>query len=601
MRFEPHRAAEPSLDGPRRPARPHDVHDRSRHREGLRRRALVPPRGRRHPRVGAHRRRLVLRAGRHAARPRRRGARVLHLRSRASSRRCSRTSSPTTLCSLRPHQDRLCVTVEMPPAGEPLFYRSVIRSDARLTYGQAAAPRGGAAHPRAAGLAGELATALRDRALRARRAAGARRPRSSRSASTDGRRRRRVARGRAARAHARRGADDPARTSRSARSSPAAAARRSTACTSGPTRRRSSTCSRSSPTSACRRRRRRRARRRRQAATLAGEISRRVTAVRRAVGPRAGGVPGARAAGAQAGAVRPAEPRPLRAREHRRTATSPRRSGATPTSSSTARSCGSSGSATTRSPTTSGDLAEHTSAREREAGAARVPRRRHLPRLAARGRLASAAGRSAWEGEITGLIGSGLFVRFGRRVRGVPAGAPPARRVLRAEPARHRARRAAAPAARYRLGDPIEVRVESIARTRARSSSHLHTRARRAVGPLGRKRAGAGDDGRFRRYLLEMLTTAERDLLGRLTDDGWPLRVLAPHDEAQHAEVQQTAISLLGQGLVEVYAGPQDARVTQPEAEAVLAADESWDPDARTPIWFICASPAGNALLASDR
>ena len=41
------------------------------------------------------------------------------------------------LCSLRPHQDRLCVTVEIPPVGEPSFYRSVIRSDARLTYGQA--------------------------------------------------------------------------------------------------------------------------------------------------------------------------------------------------------------------------------------------------------------------------------------------------------------------------------------------------------------------------------------------------------------------------------------------------------------------------------
>ena len=42
------------------------------------------------------------------------------------------------LCSLRPNQDRLCVTVEIPPdAGEPLFYRSVIRSDARLTYGEA--------------------------------------------------------------------------------------------------------------------------------------------------------------------------------------------------------------------------------------------------------------------------------------------------------------------------------------------------------------------------------------------------------------------------------------------------------------------------------
>jgi ribonuclease R len=41
------------------------------------------------------------------------------------------------LCSLRPDVDRLCVTVELPPNGEPTFYRSVIRSDARLTYGQA--------------------------------------------------------------------------------------------------------------------------------------------------------------------------------------------------------------------------------------------------------------------------------------------------------------------------------------------------------------------------------------------------------------------------------------------------------------------------------
>ena len=45
-------------------------------------------------------------------------------------------------CSLRPHLDRLTVTVEVPfdaslQAGTPLFYRSVIRSRARLTYGQA--------------------------------------------------------------------------------------------------------------------------------------------------------------------------------------------------------------------------------------------------------------------------------------------------------------------------------------------------------------------------------------------------------------------------------------------------------------------------------
>jgi ribonuclease R len=42
------------------------------------------------------------------------------------------------LCSLRPDVERLCVTVELPPGGgEPSFYRSVIRSYARLTYGQA--------------------------------------------------------------------------------------------------------------------------------------------------------------------------------------------------------------------------------------------------------------------------------------------------------------------------------------------------------------------------------------------------------------------------------------------------------------------------------
>ena len=44
-------------------------------------------------------------------------------------------------CSLRPHLERLCVTVEVSfgadlEAGEPTFYRSVIRSRERFTYGQ---------------------------------------------------------------------------------------------------------------------------------------------------------------------------------------------------------------------------------------------------------------------------------------------------------------------------------------------------------------------------------------------------------------------------------------------------------------------------------
>ena len=65
------------------------------------------------------------------------------------------------LCSLRPHQERRCVTVEIPfggdlAPGEPVFYRSLIRSRERLTYGRAQAILDG----RAAG-SGEVADALR--------------------------------------------------------------------------------------------------------------------------------------------------------------------------------------------------------------------------------------------------------------------------------------------------------------------------------------------------------------------------------------------------------------------------------------------------------
>lgn len=65
------------------------------------------------------------------------------------------------LCSLRPHADRLCVTVEVPladglPAGEASFYRSVIRSRERLTYSRAEAILAGREQADA-----ELADALR--------------------------------------------------------------------------------------------------------------------------------------------------------------------------------------------------------------------------------------------------------------------------------------------------------------------------------------------------------------------------------------------------------------------------------------------------------
>jgi ribonuclease R len=64
-------------------------------------------------------------------------------------------------CSLRPNQDRLCVTVEIPPNGEPLFYRSTIRSDARLTYGEAERLEGSPPVLEALALNDELAQRLR--------------------------------------------------------------------------------------------------------------------------------------------------------------------------------------------------------------------------------------------------------------------------------------------------------------------------------------------------------------------------------------------------------------------------------------------------------
>ncbi len=66
-------------------------------------------------------------------------------------------------CSLRPNVDRLCVTVELPPNGEPSFYRSVIRSDARLTYGQAERREAPPAVLEALTLNDELAGRLRER------------------------------------------------------------------------------------------------------------------------------------------------------------------------------------------------------------------------------------------------------------------------------------------------------------------------------------------------------------------------------------------------------------------------------------------------------
>ncbi len=67
------------------------------------------------------------------------------------------------LCSLRPNEDRLTVTVEIPPRGEPQFYRSVIRSRARLTYAQAQRREGSPEIIEQFQLADEVARELRRR------------------------------------------------------------------------------------------------------------------------------------------------------------------------------------------------------------------------------------------------------------------------------------------------------------------------------------------------------------------------------------------------------------------------------------------------------
>ena len=66
-------------------------------------------------------------------------------------------------CSLRPHEDRLTVTVELVPDGEPRIYRSVIRSAARLTYAQAERREAEAAVAAALEQIDKLTAAIRER------------------------------------------------------------------------------------------------------------------------------------------------------------------------------------------------------------------------------------------------------------------------------------------------------------------------------------------------------------------------------------------------------------------------------------------------------
>jgi ribonuclease R len=109
-------------------------------------------------------------------------------------------------------------------------------------------------------------------------------------------------------------------------------------------------------------------------------------------------------------------------------------------------------------------LAEHTSEREREASRIEYQADEICLAWLLERRLFELGWDATWEGEVIGLIGSGVFVRFGA----VFEGFLPARRLHgefyelntlgTALVGRTTGRR-------YRLGDPIEVRVETISRS----------------------------------------------------------------------------------------------------------------------------------------
>jgi ribonuclease R len=109
------------------------------------------------------------------------------------------------------------------------------------------------------------------------------------------------------------------------------------------------------------------------------------------------------------------------------------------------------------------ELAAHTSAREREAAEIEYLADDICLAWLLEDALLARGWDASWDGEITGMIGSGLFVRFGE----VFEGFLPARRLpgeffeLNPTGTALQGRRSGR---RYRVGDAISVRVESIAR-----------------------------------------------------------------------------------------------------------------------------------------
>ena len=120
-----------------------------------------------------------------------------------------------------------------------------------------------------------------------------------------------------------------------------------------------------------------------------------------------------------------------------------------------------------------GALAEHTSAREREAAQIEYLADEICLAWLLERELFERGWDDPWPGEITGVIGSGLFVRFGD----VFEGYLPARRLpgdyfeLNTLGTAMAGRRGGGV---FRLGDPIEVTVEEIRRSEGKVELSLH-------------------------------------------------------------------------------------------------------------------------------
>jgi hypothetical protein len=96
------------------------------------------------------------------------------------------------------------------------------------------------------------------------------------------------------------------------------------------------------------------------------------------------------------------------------------------------------------------------------------------------------------------------------------------------------------------------------------------------------------------------LTESELSLLATVTEDGFPIRVLAATlSSEQVEELKADAMRLLSHGLVGVYASTEEVgEVPEETAHAVLVSSENWLGVSHGPAWFIATTPRGDRVLA---